>query len=301
MYPGRQCTLMKPARERLMDREIRYDGREYHLVLDREDLGALYPGMARFELSVAEAGRLRAVFRTNTYEYPPGDPRTAEDAARERAAEWERDLSSDPGEVFRRFPPEPVPAKGPGPDMVVIQGSPRPDGNCAVLAGWAVAAAAGAGRTARVIYPHDLDIHPCIGCYQCYNTGTCVFPDDMREIIGAVRSARLLVVCSPVYTNTVPAGLKLVIDRMQAYHAELTFTGGGSGQEGLLLAVAGRSGSGNFTCVSRVVHAFFRNLGMEPAGDVLTDGMDRLRDIRAVPGRKDEVTRLVAGCLAKQT
>ena len=72
-------------------------------------------------------------------------------------------------------------------DLVIIQGSPRPDGNCGILTGWAADAAQEAGRTAQVIYPHDLDIHCCIGCYQCYNTGTCVFDDDMGSIIDAVR------------------------------------------------------------------------------------------------------------------
>ena len=93
-------------------------------------------------------------------------------------------------------------------------------GNCSILAGWAVDAAHELGRTAQVIYPHDMDIRCCIGCYQCYNTGSCVFDDDMGSIIDAIRESSLLVVCSPVYTNTVPGGLKLLIDRCQAYHAE---------------------------------------------------------------------------------
>ena len=98
------------------------------------------------------------------------------------------------------------------------------------------------------MYPHDLDIHCCIGCYQCYNTGTCVFDDDMSGIIDAIRGASLLVVCSPVYTNTVPGGLKLLIDRTQAYHAERVLFGGRTGQSGLVLRFRAQGGD-NFTCV----------------------------------------------------
>jgi len=112
-------------------------------------------------------------------------------------------------------------------DLVVIQGSPRGDGNCSILARWAVDTVHELGRTAQVIYPHDMDIRCCIGCYQCYNSGSCVFDDDMGSIIGAIKVASLLVVCSPVYTNTVPGGLKLVIDRCQAYHAERYYPVGG--------------------------------------------------------------------------
>ncbi|HSQ93619.1 MAG TPA: flavodoxin family protein [Methanoregula sp.] len=286
--------LMQPARKTLKSVPVRSGTAAYLLTLDREDFSALYPGMVRYILAVREGDRLRAVFRTNTFEYSPLNPLAAETAVREKAADWEEELAADPSGIFRNYPA--VPAKKPAAaaaDLVIIQGSPRPDGNCGILTGWAAEAATDAGRTAQVIYPHDLDIHCCIGCYQCYNTGTCVFDDDMRGIIDAVRGARLLVVCSPVYTNTVTAGLKLVIDRMQAYHAERTLCGGRSGQNGILFSVAGRKGGDNFTCITKVIVPFFKNLGIEPAGQVLIDSVDAVRDIRNLPGRKDEVQGLI--------
>jgi multimeric flavodoxin WrbA len=124
-----------------------------------------------------------------------------------------------------------------------------------------------------------------------------VFDDDMGAIIDAVRGARLLVVCSPVYTNTVPGGLKLVIDRMQAYHAERTLYGGRSGQMGILFSVAGRKGGDNFTCITNVIIPFFHNLGIAPAGQVLIDSVDAVKDIRLLPGRREEVKGLVSAGL----
>ncbi len=290
--------LMEPVRERLRSVPVEGKSGEYLLTLDREDFSALYPGMVRYILAVREGDRLRALFRTNTFEYSPLNPLAAETAVLEKAGEWERDLKADPSGIFLTYPAEPA-RKPPAPptDLVIIQGSPRPDGNCGILTGWAAEAARDAGRTSQVIYPHDLDIHSCIGCYQCYNTGTCVFDDDMRSIIDAVRGAGLLIVCSPVYTNTVPAGLKLVIDRMQAYHAERTLAGGRSDQKGILFSVAGRKGHDNFTCVTKVLRAFFRNLGIEPAGQVLIDSVDAIKDIRSLPGRKDEVKQMVRRAL----
>jgi multimeric flavodoxin WrbA len=289
---------MEPAREELKSILVRGGLGEFLLTLDREDFSALYPRLVRYILSVREGDRLRALFRTNTFEYSPLNPLDAEVAAQKKAVEWERELRTDPSALFRNYPAEPVRRPNePAADLVIIQGSPRPDGNCGILTGWAFEAAKDAGRTSRVIYPHDLDIHCCIGCYQCYNTGTCVFDDDMGSIIDAVRGARLLIVCSPVYTNTVPAGLKLVIDRMQAYHAERTLSGGRYGQAGILFSVAGRKGGDNFTCVTKVISAFFRNLGIEPAGQVLIDSVDAVRDIRVLPGREDEVKALVSAGL----
>jgi multimeric flavodoxin WrbA len=297
---GHTSMLMEPAREPLKRELVKSGEKEYLLTLDREDFSALYPGMVRYILAVREGDRLRAVFRTNTFEYSPLSPLAAGTAAQEKASTWEQELAADPAGIFRNYPAEiQKKPQGPATDLVIIQGSPRPDGNCGILAGWAAEAAKGAGRTEQVIYPHDLDIHCCIGCYQCYNTGTCVFDDDMAGIIDAVRGARLLVVCSPVYTNTVPAGLKLVIDRMQAYHAERTLSGGRSDQKGILFSVAGRKGEDNFTCVTKVVSAFFRNLGIEPAGQVLIDSVDAIKDIRSLPGREEEVKGLVSAGLGR--
>ena len=295
---GRDSMLMEPAREQLKSVRIAGTGTEYLLTLDREDFSAIYPRMVRYVLAVREGDVLRAVFRTNTFEYSPLSPLAAETAAQEKAAEWERELAADPSRIFRNYPARPsrLPP-GPVTDLVIIQGSPRPDGNCGILAGWVADAAREAGRTVQVIYPHDLDIHCCIGCYQCYNTGTCVFDDDMGSIIDAVRGARLLVICSPVYTNTVTAGLKLVIDRMQAFHAERTLTGSRSDQKGILFSVAGRKGGDNFTCITKVIVPFFKNLGIEPAGQVLIDSVDAVKDIRLLPGRKEEVKGLISAGL----
>jgi multimeric flavodoxin WrbA len=293
--------LMEPARELLKSVQVKSGGKDYLLTLDREDFSTLYPRMIRYVLTVLEGDNLRAVFRTNTFEYSPLNPLAAETSAQEKAALWEQELRMDPYGIFRNYPAEPARRlQGKTADLVIIQGSPRPDGNCGILAGWAAEAAKDAGRTAQVIYPHDLDIHCCIGCYQCYNTGTCVFDDDMRGIIDAVRGAKLLIICSPVYTNTVPAGLKLVIDRMQAWHAERTLSGGRSGQKGILFSVAGRKGHDNFTCITNVIIPFFKNLGIEPAGQVLIDSVDAVRDIRTLPGREDEVKGLVSAGLGKQ-
>jgi len=119
----------------------------------------------------------------------------------------------------------------------------------------------------------------------------------MTGIIDSVRGARLLIICSPVYTNTVPAGLKLVIDRMQAYHAEQTLHGDTGVKKGILFSVAGRKGENIFTCITKVILPFFRNIGIEPAGQVLIDSTDAVKDIRNLPGRKDAVKQLITESL----
>jgi multimeric flavodoxin WrbA len=285
---------MDPSTALIRRVEINSGKERYIITLNSEDFSALYPGMVRYILTVTEGERMVAVFRTNTYEYSPLVPLAAESVAKRKADEWEREVRNNPMEFTlnhqQELPRRPVSLPV---DLVVLQGSPRANGNCSILAGWAVEAAHELGRTARVIYPYDMDIRSCIGCYQCYNTGSCIFDDDMSEIIGAIRNTSLLVVCSPVYTNTVPAGLKLIIDRCQAYHAERVLSGGITGQRGLIFSVAGRSGTENFRCVTGVITAFLRNLEITPEGEILIDRVDAIRDIRTVPGLEQNVLEKV--------
>jgi multimeric flavodoxin WrbA len=285
---------MDPVTDLVRRVEI-YSGKDrYVLTLNSEDFSALYPGMIRYTLAVMEEERMISVFRTNSFEYSPLVQLAAENVAKRTADEWEREIRNNPRDfILNHHPDLSKRTSSPPLDLVVIQGSPRANGNCSILAGWAIDAAHELGRNAQVIYPHDMDIRCCIGCYQCYNTGSCVFDDDMGSIIDAIRSTSLLVVCSPVYTNTVPGGLKLIIDRCQAYHAERALSGGRTGQQGLIFSVAGRKGEENFTCITRVISAFLRNLGIMPAGEILIDRIDEIRDIRTISGLQQNVQEKV--------
>jgi multimeric flavodoxin WrbA len=281
---------MEPVTEVVRSVEINAGNGQYSLNLYREDFSALYPGMIRFTVIVTSGEKTIAVFRTNSFEYSPLVPLAAANIAMQIFDEWEQEIRNNPmGFILNHRQLLQENAVVTSSDLVIIQGSPRGDGNCSILAGWAVDAAHEVGRTAQVIFPHDMDIRCCIGCYQCYNTGTCVFDDDMGSIIDAIRGASLLIVCSPVYTNTVPGGLKLVIDRCQAYHAERVISGGRTGQKGLVFSVAGRKGEENFTCITRVIFAYLRNLGIDPVGEILIDRVDAIRDIRTIAGMEEKV------------
>jgi multimeric flavodoxin WrbA len=295
-----RVPVMEPIRSLVCTSDISSGENRYTLALQSEDFSVMYPGMVRFTLTVTGGERMIAVFRTNSFEYSPLVPLAAEKVAIQKAEEWEREIRNNPL-VFmlnhqQKLPVHPAASVS---DLVVIQGSPRANGNCSILASWAVDAAHQLGRTAQVIYPHDMDIRCCIGCYQCYNTGSCVFDDDMTGIIGAIRAASLLVVCSPVYTNTVPGGLKLVLDRCQAYHAERVLSGGPKGQHGLIFSVAGRKGEENFTCTTKVISAFLNNLGIKPEGEILIDRVDAIRDIRTIAGLEQNVKEKVKQYLGR--
>lgn len=300
---------METAPELVRSRDIRTPEGIFSVTVHREDFSGLYPGLVRYTVRLLLQDRVLSLFATNTYEYTPLMPLEAERVALALSGRWEHDLEMHPQEFLAGLPAPGafrispfqhgrILQAGSSPQVVIIQGSPRSDGNCGIMAGWAASAARKAGRTVQVIYPQDMDIRPCTGCYQCYNTGTCSIDDQMTGIIQAFRESSLVVICSPVYTNTVPAALKLVIDRSLAYHAERQLTGAKNRPAGILLAAAGRKGLDNFACVQSVVHAFMGSTGIRKAGEILVDDLDVRRDVRGIPGIEDQVKNLIFSCLA---
>ncbi|TAJ43804.1 flavodoxin family protein [Methanofollis fontis] len=285
----------------IQEREVETAEGTYALRLSSEDLSFLYPGMHRYTLRLTLGDAVIGTFRTNTYEYSPTVPLNAADAARKKMDEWETALVTS-RERFLPLLTRPAPLAAPihTTDVVVIQGSPRPDGNCSIYASWVVDEGRRIGRSVQVIYIDDLAIRPCIGCYRCYNTGLCTFRDDMAGIIGAVRAASLLVICSPVYTGTVPGGLKTVLDRFQALHAGQNLFGGRPLPPALLCAVCGRSGMENFACLREVIRSCLGNLGIRGAGEIYADGMDRTGGIGEVEGLEERVRTAVRDFFARK-
>jgi len=259
--------------------------------------------MFRYTLSLLKDCETAARFVTNTYEYTPALAIKAESAALAHFENWSERILSRPEkfidylcrqEKLKNDVYKPPP--DPGYDAVIIQGSPRPDGNCAVMASWVVEKLNSMGMGNVVFQPDGMYIRPCTGCYQCYNYGHCVFLDDMREVYASFLSASVVVIISPVYTNTVPAGLKALFDRFQAYHAMNTLNEKKHDASGLFISTAGRKGMENFSHIVPVVDAFMAVSGIKKKGQILVEDIDEIFDVRSVPGLKKKIEKEVVKC-----
>ncbi|SHH12704.1 flavodoxin family protein [Tepidibacter thalassicus] len=71
----------------------------------------------------------------------------------------------------------------------------------------------------RVIDIYDLNIDYCNACGYCEKTGHCRINDDMKSLYREFNDSIGTVVVSPVYFDSVPAKLKTLIDRTQAFYA----------------------------------------------------------------------------------
>jgi multimeric flavodoxin WrbA len=102
--------------------------------------------------------------------------------------------------------------------ILVLNGSPRKNGNTATLVNWFVEGARLKGAEVEVINTAFLKYksNGCISCRQCQRIKDylCVIKDDARPILAKMAKADAIVMATPLYFYGPSAQLKLVMDRM---------------------------------------------------------------------------------------
>ncbi len=111
--------------------------------------------------------------------------------------------------------------KSPAKKILILLGSPRKDGNSAVLAKKIAAGAASSGAKTETIFIHGKKIAPCKSCYACQKPKSkgCSIADDMQALYPKMLAADAWVIASPVYWFNMSAQTKLWMDRCFALPA----------------------------------------------------------------------------------
>ena len=122
--------------------------------------------------------------------------------------------------------------------ILVLNGSPRPNGNTAALVDAFVDEAQKAGHHVSVFQIGNMDIRGCKNCDACRTTlnGNCVQKDAMQEIYPVMRDCEMLVIASPIYYYSLTGQIHCAIERIYAFErlpkikkAALLLTAGGGG------------------------------------------------------------------------
>ncbi len=102
--------------------------------------------------------------------------------------------------------------------ILIFAGSPRKEGNSAILAGRVAAGAEASGAKVETFFLHGMDIRPCDACEACRDKSEtdCILDDDLRDLFPKIRQADAIVIASPIYWFTVSAQTKLLMDRWYA-------------------------------------------------------------------------------------
>ncbi len=99
--------------------------------------------------------------------------------------------------------------------VVIINGSPKADGNTAVAIGEMVKIFEESGVEAKIFTVGNEAVRGCIGCGACGKLGKCVFGDDsVNAIAEEFKDAEGLVIASPVYYASANGTLISCLDRL---------------------------------------------------------------------------------------
>ncbi|MBR7000636.1 MAG: flavodoxin family protein [Lachnospiraceae bacterium] len=98
--------------------------------------------------------------------------------------------------------------------VLLLNGSPRKDGNIALALGEMEKVFAGLGVEYETIQLGREDIRGCIACESCRHTHRCVFNDIVNEIAVKFEAADGLVIGSPVYYGSANGTLMSALQRL---------------------------------------------------------------------------------------
>ena len=103
---------------------------------------------------------------------------------------------------------------------LIINGSPRPQGNTAALLAQMKTRLEG---EVVELSAFRSDIAPCVDCRGCWETARCVVRDEMQTIYDD--DFDNVVLASPVYFSTLPGQVLSLMSRLQPWHAAMFFLG----------------------------------------------------------------------------
>lgn len=98
--------------------------------------------------------------------------------------------------------------------VLIINGSPRVNGNTSVAVREMEKVFAKEGVETEVVQVGNKDIRGCIACGYCRENGKCVFNDVVNELAPKFEEADGLVVASPVYYASANATLIACLTRL---------------------------------------------------------------------------------------
>ncbi len=102
--------------------------------------------------------------------------------------------------------------------VIIVEGSPRKNGNSASLAKQVAAGAEAKGAEVESYYLHAMDIGWCTACDECREETSrdCVIEDDMQSLYPKLREADAILFAGPVYYFNMSAQTKTFLDRCYA-------------------------------------------------------------------------------------
>lgn len=166
-------------------------------------------------------------------------------------------------------------------NILVLNGSPRKNGNTAAMVRAFAEGAREGGHEVEVIGVGRMDIAGCLGCECCHNRndGVCILEDDMRAVYRALEDAEVMILASPMYFHNITGPLQSTISRVYAIGKPPKLV-----KCGMLLS--SRIG-GIYDGISEIHRTTARIMGVEDIGIVTSCGTEN-----ATPERRREIVEM---------
>lgn len=103
--------------------------------------------------------------------------------------------------------------------IIAVNGSPRKQGNTAILLEKALAGAEASGADTELIHLYDLQFTGCKSCFACKlkggkSYGKCAVADDLQSVASKIEEADALLLGSPVYLGTATGEMRSFMERL---------------------------------------------------------------------------------------
>lgn len=181
--------------------------------------------------------------------------------------------------------------------VLAIYGSPRREGNTALLVRELVHGLRTRGGTATEIFLCDLQILPCVADHSCSQSGECFLQDDMQMMYNHLATHDCIVLAAPIFFYSVNAQTKALIDRSQAlwarkYVLKQPVNPSGIKKKGIFISVGATKGAKLFDGTLLTVTYFFDTIDAELSHSLLYRNIDAQGDILKHPDALQEAYNL---------
>lgn len=97
--------------------------------------------------------------------------------------------------------------------IILLNGSPRKYGATATILQYISEQLKRKGLETSIVHVSDLNLQYCIGCCKCYETGKCIYIDDIENLSKKIKNAEGIIIGTPTYVSNISGQLKTIIDR----------------------------------------------------------------------------------------
>lgn len=103
-------------------------------------------------------------------------------------------------------------------NILILNGSPRPNGNTAAMVAAFSDGAKQSGHKVNIVNVCQKKIAGCLACEYCHTkgNGACIQKDDMQEVYPLLEEAEMIVLASPIYYHSFSGQLQCAINRIYA-------------------------------------------------------------------------------------